>query len=92
MYKCLVGVNYLLKVDRLVAVVGKGCILIEVLVCLDYILNRCRGLDDCCTEDAAGKVAAIGDEVDVGVEIALNLLQTLTNLGNVLMLEGLVDA
>ena len=52
--------------------------------------SRC--LDDCCAEDATGKVATIGDEVNIGIEITLNLLQTLANLGDVLMLEGLIDA
>ena len=32
------------------------------------------------------------DEINICIEITLHLLQTLTNLGYVLMLEGLVDA
>ena len=71
---------------------GEGCIFIEVFVCLNHILYWCRRLDDCCAEDATGKVATVGDEVDIGIKITLNLLQTLTNLSDVLVLEGLIDA
>jgi len=90
--KGLVGVHHLLEVDGLVAVVGKGGIAIEVLVGLDDVLYWGWGLDYGCAEDASCEVATIGDEVDVGIEIALDLLQTLTDLSDVLVLEGLVDA
>ena len=92
MYQRLVSVHHLFQVNGLVAVVGEGGILVEVLVGLDDVLYRGGCLDDGRTEDAAGEVATIGDEVDVGIEIALHLLQRLTNLGDVLVLEGLVDA
>ena len=92
MDKRLVGVHHLLQVDGLVAVVGKGRILIEVFVGFDDVFYGSLGPDDCRAEDAAGEIASIGDEVDVGVKIALNLLERLADLGDVLMLEGLVDA
>ena len=92
MYQCLVGVYHLLQVDGLVTVVGEGSISIEVLVGLDDIFYRGRCLDDCCTEDTTSKVTTIGDEVDIGIEVALYLLQALTDLCDVLVLEGLVDA
>ena len=92
MYQCLIGVYYLLKVNRFVAVVGEGCVGIEVFVSLNNILYWSGSLDDSCAEDAASKVATVGDEVNVGIEISLNLLQTLANLSDVLVLEWLVDA
>ena len=67
----LVGVHNLLEVDGLVAVVGEGGIAIEVLVGLDDVLYWGRGLDNGCAEDASREVTTIGDEVDVGIEIAL---------------------
>jgi len=91
-YQCLVGVHHLLQVDGLVAVVGEGGIAVEVLVSLDDVFGRGLGLDDGSAEDAAGKVASIGDEVDRGVEVALHLAQRLAYLGQVLVRERLVDA
>ena len=88
----LVSVYYLLQVEWLVAVVGEGGIFVEVLVSLDDILHRSRSLNDGCAENTTGKVATIGNEVDVGIQITLHLLQALTDLGDVLVLEGLVDA
>ena len=70
---------------------GKGSSLVEVLIDLNHILYRGRCLDNSGTEDAAGEVATIGDEVDVGIKIALNLCQRLADLCDVLMLEGLID-
>ena len=88
----LVGVHHLLEVDSLLSVVCKGSITIEVLVLFNDVLDRCFCLDDSSTEDAARKVTTIGDEVDVGIEITLNLCQRLTYLGDVLVLEGFVNA
>ena len=92
MHQCLVGVHHLLQVDGFVAIVGEGGIGIELLVGFDDIFHGCRCLDDSSTEDSTGEVTTIGDEVDVGIEVALYLFQTLTDLRDVLMLEGLVDA
>ena len=92
MHQSLVGVHHLLHVWCFVAVVGEGSILIEVFIGINDILYRCLGLDDCGAEDASGEVAAIGDEVDVSIEITLDLLQRLTNLSDVLVLEGLINA
>ena len=92
MYQCLVGVDNLFQVDALVGIMGEGRILIKLFIGLNDIIDGGLGLDDCCAENATGKVAALGDEVDVGIEIALHLPQTLANLGDVLVLEGLVDA
>ena len=71
---------------------GEDGILIEVLVGFDDIFHRRWCLDDGGTEDATGEVTTIGDEIDVGIEVALYLFQTLTDLSDVLMLEGFVDA
>ena len=92
MYEGLVGIDDLLQVNTLVCIVGESGILIKLLVGLNDVLNRGLGFDDRCAEDATCKVTTIGDEIDVGIEIALNLFQRLANLGDVLMLEGLVDA
>ena len=78
MYQGLVGVHHLLQVDGFVAVVSEGGIGIEVLVGFDDILYRSRCLHHSRTEDATGKVTTIGDEIDVGIEVALYLFQTLT--------------
>ena len=92
MDKGLVGVDDLFQVDGLVTVVGECSVGIELLVGFDDILHWGWCLDDGCAEDASCKVATIGDKVDIGIEIALNLLQRLSDLGDVLVLEGLVDA
>ena len=92
MDQCLVGVHYLLQVEGLVAIVGEGGITIKVLIGLDDVLYGSWRLDNGCAEDASGEVATIGDEVDVGIEITLYLLQRLADLCDVLVLEGLVDA
>ena len=92
MDKCLVGIDNLFQVDGGIAVVGEGGVTVEVLVSLDDIFYWCWCLDYGSTEDAAGEVTAIGDEVDVCIEVTLYLLEALANLGNVLVLEGLVDA
>ena len=92
MYQSFVGVYYLLQVDGFVAIVRKGCVFVEVLISLDNILYWSCCLDDCSAENATSEVAAIGDEVDICIQITLNLFQRLTNLGYMLMLEGLVDA
>ena len=90
MDETFVGIHHLLEVERLVAVVGEGGIAVKVLIGLNDLIGIGLGTDDLRTEDATGEVATIGDEVDICIEIALYLLQTLTNLGNVLMLEGLI--
>ena len=92
MYQGLVGVHHLLQVDGFVAVVGESGIGIKLLVGFDDVLYGRWCLDDSGTEDTTGEVTTIGDEVDVGIEVALYLFQTLTDLCDVLMLEGLVDA
>ena len=71
MYQSLVGVHYLLQVDGFVTVVGEGGIGIKLLVGFDDVLYGRWCLDDSSTEDATGEVTTIGDEVDVGIEIAL---------------------
>ena len=62
----LVGVDYLLQVDGLVAVVGERSASIELLIGLDDILHWGRGLDNGCAEDASCEVATIGDPLPKG--------------------------
>ena len=92
MYQCLVSIHHLFQVNGLVAIVGEGSICIEILVGLDDILNRGWCFDDGCTENAAGEITTIGDEVDVSIQITLYLFQALADLCDMLMLKRLVDA
>ena len=92
MHQCFVGVYHLFQVDGLVAVVSESRIMIEILINFNYIFYRSRSLDDGGTEDSSGEVTTIGDEVDVGIERALYLFQTLTDFCDMLMLEWLIDA
>ena len=92
MNQALVGIHNLLQVDSLIHIVGELGILVELLVtCYDF-LDRLIGLYHFCSEDATGEVATVRDKVDGCIEITLCLLQTLTNLWHVLMVECLVDA
>ena len=68
MDETLVGVHHLLQVDGLVAVVGEGGLVVELLVDLGDLVDVGFRTDYLCGKDAAGKVAAIGDEVDVDIE------------------------
>ena len=87
MYQGLVGIHHLFQIYWFVTIVGESGILVEVLISLNNILYGSRRFDDGCAENTTGKVTTIGDEVDVGIQIALYLLQTLTNLGNMLILR-----
>ena len=97
MDETLVGVDHLLQVDRLVDVVGEGCVAVEVLVGCHDVFNRSVGFNHLSGEDATGEVTTIRDEVDRCLELAvarelLHLAQTLAYLRHVLVLEGLVNA
>ena len=92
MNQALVGIHHLLQVDSLIHIVGELGIIVELLVTCHDLLDRLVGLHYFCGEDAAGEVATVRDEVDGCIEITLCLLQTLTNLWHVLMVECLVDA
>ena len=92
MNKALIGVYNLLQVDGLVDIMSEGGVLVERLVAFYYLISRGVGLHYASGEDATGEVAAIRNEVDVGIERALHLRQTLPNLGHVLMIERLVYA
>ena len=92
MNQALVGIHHLLQVDSLIHIVGELGILVELLVTSHDFLDWLVGLYHFCSEDAAGEVATVRDEVDGCIEITLCLLQTLTNLWHVLMVECLVDA
>ena len=91
-HQCLVGVHHLLQVDGLVAIVGECGVAVKLPVGLGDGCAVGIGLDDSGAEDTAGEVTAVGDEVDICVQTALQLLQTLSDLGDVLVLEGFVDA
>ena len=97
MDETLVGVDHLLQVDRLVEVVGEGCVAVEILVGCHDVFNRSVGFNHLSGEDATGKIATIRDEVDRSLELTvacelLHLAQTLAYLRHVLVLEGLVNA
>ena len=90
--EALVGVDHLLEVDVVGGDMGERVLGIVVGVELGELLDGHLVLDHDGAEDAAGEVATVGHEVDVGPEAALELLQRLAYLGQVLMHEGLVDA
>ena len=97
MDETLVGVDHLLQVDRLVDVVGEGCVAVEILVGCHDVFYWSIGLNHLSSEDATGEVATIRDEIDGCLELAvacelLYLTQTLAYLRHVLVLEGLVNA
>ena len=92
MNQALVGVHHLLQIDSLIHIVGELGILIELFVTCHDFLDRLIGLHYFCCKDTTGEVATVRDEVDGCIEITLCLLQTLTNLWHVLMVECLVDA
>ena len=91
MNQALIGIHHLLQVDCLIHIVGKLGILVELLLTCNDFLDRLVGLHHFSSEDTAGEVATVRDEVDGSIEITLCLLQTLTNLWHVLMVECLVD-
>ena len=97
MDETLVGVDHLLQVDRLVDVVGEGCVAVEILVGCHDVFYRSVGLHYLSSEDATGEVATIRDEVEGCLELAiarelLYLAKTLAYLRHMLVLEGLVNA
>ena len=55
MYQTFVGVHHLLQVDSLVAVVGEGGILVEILIVSHDILKRFVGLDYLGHKDTTGE-------------------------------------
>ena len=73
MDKAFVGVHHLFQVYWLLRVVREGSVAVKVLVGLDDLVGGSLGADDLGAEDASGKVAAIGDEVNVDVLITLYL-------------------
>ena len=96
MDETLVGVDHLLQVDRLVDVMGEGCVAVEILVGCHDVFYRSIGLHYLSSKDATGEVATIRDEVDGCLELAvacelLHLAKTLAYLRHVLVLEGLVN-
>ena len=92
MDKRLVGVHHLLHVYCLIDIVGEAGVLIESLVALYYLFKRLVGLYHLGGENATGEIAAIGNEVDVGIQLALNLAKALLYLRHMLVGESLIDA
>ena len=92
MNEALVGVYNLLQVDGLVDIMSEGGVLVERLVAFYYLICRSVGLHYASGEDAAGEIATIRYEVDVGIERALHLREALPNLGHMLMTERFVYA
>ena len=56
----------------------------------DNLFQRHFGLYHDSGKDAAGKITAIGDEIDVRIETVLELFERLLDFGYVLVLESLV--
>ena len=74
MDKALVGVHHLLQVNLLLNHMHERIGLIILTVYLVEFLNVDGVLDHYGSENATGKVTAIRDEVDIGVEAALQVL------------------
>ena len=99
MHHAFVGVHHLLQVYGTVAVVCKGSIGIEVLVCLHDGVDVCICFHHHGGKDASGKVATIGDEVDRGFTACCSHLrhllqgvERLAYLCQMLVFKGFVDA
>ena len=94
MDEALVGIDDLLEIQIAVNIMRESCRRVELLVELHDVLFRYGRIytDYLGTEDAAGKVTTIWDEVHSSLETWLQLSQRLTYLRDVLMLERLVDA
>ena len=68
MDECLVGVDYLFEVERLINVMGERGVVVEVLVsCYDGI-DVGLGVHHLRSKDATGEVTSVGNEVDTGIE------------------------
>ena len=92
MHQGLVCVDHLFQVECVVGVMGEGLVGIVGFVGLLYLLNRLVRTYHFCAEDTASETAAVGDEVDRAVEMALQLSQALPYLSDMLMAEWLIDA
>ena len=92
MDKTLVGVYHLLQVNLLLNHMHERIGLIILAVYLVKFLNIDGVLYDYGSEYATGKVTAIRDEVDIRVEAALQVLDGLDDLWQMLVSERLVDA
>ena len=92
MDKALIGVDYLLQIYLLLNNMHERIGLIILTVYLVEFLNVDGVLDHYGSEYAACKVTAIRDEVDIRVEAALQVLDGLNDLRQMLMRERLVDA
>ena len=94
MDKRFVCIHHLLQVEVAIHIMREGGCLVELFVKLYqvFLAERRINMYDFRTKNATGEVATIGNEIQRGIKAWLQLRQGLTNLGHMLMAEGLVDA
>ena len=90
MDKAFVGVDNLLQIDVLADDMREGVFGIILFIHADNLFQRHFGLYHDSGKDAAGKITAIRDEIDVRIETVLELFERLLDFGYVLVLESLV--
>ena len=90
MDKAFVGVDNLLQIDVLVDDMREGVFGIILFIHADNLFQRHFGLYHDSGKDAAGKITAIRDEINVRIETVLELFERLLDFGHVLVLESLV--
>ena len=75
MYKAFVGVDNLLQIYVLVDDMRKGVFGVILFVHTDNLFQRHFGLYHDSGKNAAGKIAAVGDEIDVRIKTVLELFE-----------------
>ena len=91
-YKAFVGVDNLLQIYVLVDDMRKGVFGVILFVHTDNLFQRHFGLYHDSGKNAAGKIAAVRDEIDVRIKAVLELFERLPDFGHVLVLESFVHA
>ena len=91
MDQALIGVDHLLQVGILIGHERKVMIVVILLVKASYLGDVLVAIQVHRRKDTAREVATHRDEIELMREIALQLLQALVDLGQMLMLERLVD-
>ena len=87
----LVGVDYLFHVGRSAHHMGECRIAVILLIYIPHLLDGRGAMSVRGHEDASGKAAALGDEEHASIVAWSELLDSLVDLQQVLVCEGLVD-
>ena len=89
--QALIGIHHLLQIRILVGNEGKVMVIIILLVDACDFAQVDLAIQIHRSEDASREVAAHRDEIHLALEAILQLAQALVDLGQVLMLEWLID-